>query len=95
MLGTYGSFGGCNSFKIAILSSLFMATGVSLMARATAVLKLFSSAASWALCWICDDERIRISVCVLETTERESVYRASNCPERKRLMRWWMSLVRD
>ena len=36
--GSYGSFGGCSSFKIWMFLSLFMATGVSLIARAAAVL---------------------------------------------------------
>lgn len=70
-----------------MFSSLFKATGVSLMARAAAVLKLFSFAASWALCWTCDEVRTRISVCVFDTTVRESAYSDSNWPDLKRLMR--------
>lgn len=72
---------------MAIFSSLFKATGVSLIARVTAVLKLFSSAASCALCWILDAVGRRSSVCDLETTERDVLYNDSNCPDRKRLMR--------
>lgn len=46
--GLYGSLGGWSFLRMSMFVGVLRAIGVSLMALAVAVLKLFASAASWA-----------------------------------------------